>query len=484
MHKNKANQPLKFLLIAVAILFVFSFVKIDYNIIGLQLHDVDLFSDLMKAPEQPEEEIQYDQDYFEMDDDFFKTDEEKKEENKESSFKFNDAAKNNVTYASMGFSNLFSSDDIYYYAPAAQGKTEPVRGNTSQLSPFFSALNNSKSKQVRIAHYGDSIIEGDLITADLRQEFQRQYGGEGVGFLGITSEDTQFRQTTKQTFSNDWETASIFTHNPSNLPVGINGAVYIPKGNSWVEYNTTSIYRTVKNFTKFRIYYSNAKASEVKYTIDGSKKGTIKLSAASGIQEAVIDAGTRASSLRLEFSREQAYFYGVSLEGGSGVYIDNFPLRGNSGVDLNNIPVSNLRDFSKYLKYDLIILEFGLNAAGSATTDYDWYAKEMIKAVNQLQKIYPRAGILLITVHDKSMKKGSEFVTDPAIVKLLKSQMEITKTANIAMWNTFEAMGGLNSMSTWVDANPPLAFKDYIHFNGQGAKKIAQMMYTAIMGAK
>jgi lysophospholipase L1-like esterase len=45
----------------------------------------------------------------------------------------------------------------------------------------------------------------------------------------------------------------------------------------------------------------------------------------------------------------------------------------------------------------------------------------------------------------------------------------------------FEAMGGKNSMPKWVDANPPLAFKDYTHFNGTGAKKIAEMFTDALI---
>jgi lysophospholipase L1-like esterase len=42
-------------------------------------------------------------------------------------------------------------------------------------------------------------------------------------------------------------------------------------------------------------------------------------------------------------------------------------------------------------------------------------------------------------------------------------------------------MGGENSMPNWVNANPPLAFKDYIHFNDQGAKKVAQLFTDALI---
>jgi hypothetical protein len=42
-------------------------------------------------------------------------------------------------------------------------------------------------------------------------------------------------------------------------------------------------------------------------------------------------------------------------------------------------------------------------------------------------------------------------------------------------------MGGKNSMPSWVFANPPLAQKDFTHFNRKGGHIIAQMFYNALM---
>jgi hypothetical protein len=45
----------------------------------------------------------------------------------------------------------------------------------------------------------------------------------------------------------------------------------------------------------------------------------------------------------------------------------------------------------------------------------------------------------------------------------------------------YKAMGGRNSMPAWVNADPPLAASDYVHFNPRGAKTIAQMFYNAFI---
>ena len=50
-----------------------------------------------------------------------------------------------------------------------------------------------------------------------------------------------------------------------------------------------------------------------------------------------------------------------------------------------------------------------------------------------------------------------------------------------AYFDMYEVMGGKNSMPSWVDANPPLAAKDYIHFSPRGAEKIAELFYESLM---
>ena len=59
-----------------------------------------------------------------------------------------------------------------------------------QLVSFYKkleALENNKRAKIRIAYYGDSMNDGDLIVQDLRKFFQESYGGKGVGFVNIYS---------------------------------------------------------------------------------------------------------------------------------------------------------------------------------------------------------------------------------------------------------------------------------------------------------
>lgn len=463
-QENKIRQPLVIVSITLAVLLILSFVKFEYLFekVDFTIRNVDILSDI--KTEQPEDQLLNEQNIL--------------------------PAQKKTNYASLGFFELpsdilkiFEAKEINLTPMSAiQGKKTPITGNTKQLSYFFDALKNAKTKTVRVAHYGDSAIEGDLVSADIRETLQSKFGGNGVGWLGIITQDITFRTTTKHTFSNgNWEAAAVYTSNPKGLPLGISCEASIPKGNAWVQYETTTAKRYLRDFSIAKLYYANAKNSQIKYSFDGGATQTAQLNSGSGLQELVLKPSGKAKSIRLEFpTADQATVYGVSLENGPGVYVDNLPLRGNSGVDLQQINPALLKDFAKYLDYKLIILEFGLNIAG-ARADYSWYEREMLKVIDNLKAAFPKTSILMVSVHDKAMKKGSNFVTDPSILRLLQTQKDIASKAGVALWSLFDAMGGENSMPNWVNANPPLAFKDYIHFNDQGARKVAQLFTDALI---
>jgi hypothetical protein len=366
------------------------------------------------------------------------------------------------------------------------GKKVPITGNTDQLKKFLNALHDAKTKKIRIAHYGDSINWGDVITADLRLNFQNKYGGSGVGFLSVCNDDIAVRQSIKHTFFEmDWEWASLFTRNLKNYPLGIAGTVARSKGNSWVKYETTNFRNAAKPFKTVRLFYNNAKnICNVSYSLNNGNFQNLKLDQSTKVKESDINSAVNISSVKLNFTScsSDINFFGVSLENGYGVYVDNFPIRGNSGVSLDDIPKNILSDFQKMLNYKLIILNYGLNIASADQTNYIWYRNKMIKVINDLKQVFPDAAILLVGVNDKAIKKGTKFVTDPSVLLVLNEQKIIAQQCGVAFWNSFEAMGGLNSMNEWVNQN--LALRDYSHFSDAGGKIIADLLTEAILNVK
>lgn len=372
-----------------------------------------------------------------------------------------------------------------YYVPA-QGKPVPVTGNTSQLSSFLTALKNAKQKKMRIAHWGDSIILGDIITENIRESLQKQFGGNGAGFISINCDDYGMRNSTVMSFSSDWTEASLFKRNPNKLPLGINGAVYQPSNGSWAKYEIGKVSRTLKNFSTVRLFYANGTpGGTVQFQFNNGSPQTVKLESGSALKEIVVNSPNNTTSVKLTFYNcNSTYFYGVSLENGNGVYVDNLPIRGNSGVSLGDLPIGLLKEFQSLLNYQLLIIHFGVNVLSPEHKNYLWYETKMEKAISHLKSAFPGVSILLVSVSDKAVKKGSKFVTDPMLSSLLKSQQVIAEKNNIAFWNMFEAMGGENSVVEWVEARNPLAYKDYCHLTPDGGKVIGELLVESLLKAK
>ncbi len=462
--KNYIKQPA--LLLFLTILFVYgaSYIPEGTTVLGFELKKVDVFErfDSEEKTDDSDFEFEYDPNasLFENSSDEF-------------------------AYATLGgnFFEMFNEttrdilgNKFIHVQP------RKISGNTEQLKHFKKALANAKNRTVRIGHFGDSIIGGDLLTMDLREYLQTKYGGNAVGYMSIASDDVKYRATTKHTYSErSWKNVQL-NRNPRKLPVGIDGSVYIPQGNAWVEYEVTDFRKRLNGYRLVKLFYSHAKPSSIKYSFDGAANKEVKLMPGEDLKEATFSAPSGAKKVRIEFPLdEQAYVYGVSLESGNGVVVDNFSFKGQTGEKLNRIEPALLSQFNRYINYDLLLFQFGLNVIDKISKNPKKYEQEMIKVINNFKKAFPTTSIVLVGVSDKGFKHGNNITTDPNVLKLLAVQQSIVKKTNIAFWNLFEAMGGKDSMKDWVTANPPLASIDYTHFNSAGTKQIAELLGNALI---
>src|ERR1043166_2741750 len=59
--------------------------------------------------------------------------------------------------------------------------------NPSALANFFSALSQTHSgariEPVRVMHFGDSHVAADILTGEIRRNFQDQFGDGGAGYI-------------------------------------------------------------------------------------------------------------------------------------------------------------------------------------------------------------------------------------------------------------------------------------------------------------
>lgn len=357
------------------------------------------------------------------------------------------------------------------------------------LIRFFMALEQRKTqgKTVRIAYFGDSMIEGDLISQDLRELMQDTFGGTGVGFMPITSIVAGFRTSVSHSFSKNWTDHNLLEKDNGGHGPGITGHTFIPpyagsvdstgEGAAWVSYTAASKRKHLDKFCNVRMFYS---APEGTHYVNMNQT-RYKLENGS-VQELLVKPSTPCQRVQASFSSSSPLdVYGFSLDSDSGVYVDNFSYRGNSGLTLTKMPYRVLSGLNKHLDYDLIILQYGPNVVNSKLKSYDWYEKGMITVVEHLKNAFPTASILIISTGDKGYRKNGTMGTDPAVPILIDAQRRTAEKTGSAFWNLFEAMGGEGSMIKWVQGDTVYANKDYTHFNHRGAKRIGQMLHNKLM---
>lgn len=372
-----------------------------------------------------------------------------------------------------------------------EGKTciEDYSGSKKEgMAHFYKALDRSKKKgnYIRIAMFGDSFIEGDIFSADLRELLQQKFGGRGVGFVSMTSAVSGFRRTVRHTFGG-W--SSYLQQKDKGFvkeEQGVDGKYFKSTSDSFVELRGQSKHGQFLDVCQVSSIYFTPKANfTVTATVNKEEKEVFDVDD-TGKLEVLTVKGDNITSVKWAVEGgNPSPFYGVTMEGENGVVLDNFSSRGSTGLSLSTIPVEKLKQFNKVRPYDLIILEYGLNVVEKKRTNYTSYTKALKKTIQNLKTAFPKASILLLSVADRDYK-GAEgkIVTMPGVYHLVESQQLLAIEEKIAFWNMFEAMGGEGSMLKLNKSKPSMANKDYTHINFAGGKFMGELLFEALIHGK
>ena len=354
------------------------------------------------------------------------------------------------------------------------------------MENFYRALDGATRRPVRIAWFGDSFVEGDILTADLRALLQERYGGCGVGYVDITSPITFFRQTVHHAFggwqSHAWTDSTGFDRSRQ----GLSGRYFLPRSGAYVELRGHSDYVLhLDTCRRAGILFANGSPLQLSVCLNGGKTLRRAFAPSDHLQMAVVDGHFGRVRWTVEHTGAATVFYGLFMEGSRGIVLDNLSLRGSSGLSLRSIPEETLHAFGEVRPYDLIVLQYGLNVATDYGRDYSRYAEGMSTAISRLKAAFPKASLLLIGVGDRDHRDEEGRVrTMPGIKHLVAWQQRLAADNGIAFWNLFEAMGGEGSMARLAEENPPMANRDYAHINFLGGKYLADLLYEALSHGK
>ncbi|GLB51582.1 hypothetical protein NBRC110019_06210 [Neptunitalea chrysea] len=358
-----------------------------------------------------------------------------------------------------------------------------------------------KKPHSRIIHYGDSQLEGDRISAYIRNRLQGIYGGGGPGFIPI--KQVYHQLSANVTCSDNWlryaafdPTQKRFNHKkygvytslsrftvPLQVPIDSVDIDTFPIVDATINVGYSK--RAYANFRKFNTvtlhYGRNLTPTSLKVFNNDSliKQDSLKLDTL--YHAYTVKLKEAPTNLRFEFgSKISPDFYGLTLDAPTGVTLDNVAMRGASGTVFKKLSDTNFGSMVKQLSPDVFIFQYGGNTVPylKDSLGVNNYSRYVLSNVNWVRRKAPEATILFIGPSDMTTSKDGIFYTYELLPYLNAKLKATCLQNNIAYWDMFGAMGGDNSMEHWVDQG--LAGTDYTHFTPKGTKIISELFFIAL----
>ena len=357
--------------------------------------------------------------------------------------------------------------------------------NESYLDDFWTTAENavSDNRVVRILHYGDSQIEMDRISYQLRAYMQQHFGGGGPGMLPFrtiiastsVSQSASGNLTHLASFGDSTVVRSRGNYGPMMQ-------CFRMAGNASTSIKASSNSKTdsrLKLFSRIRLVYNN-RSGNLKATLSEKKKRHKEsfTSKKKGVGSMLWTLNSATASFNINTTGD-ADLYCVTVDNGPGVAVDNIPMRGCSGSQFTSVDKELLKQAYAQLDVAMIILQFGGNSVPyiKSKKAISTYCSTMGKQIDYLHQCCPQAKILFVGPSDMSTSERGKLQTYPMLPALVDSLRVTANRHGAAFWSIYHAMGGRNSMLSWKKQG--LSGSDYVHFTPKGAVMMGERLSTA-----
>ncbi len=347
---------------------------------------------------------------------------------------------------------------------------------------------DSLGKPLRIMYYGDSQIENDRITSAFRNRLQERYGGSGRGLVPV-SDIYNSANNFVMAVSDNWEETTVVGARRKNLDVGLLGQSFrvthskaaADSTTAWVKIRSLQPQKP-GGYTVACIFYMAHGKSSIEITLDERRQYAQKLSTKGYINELRLNLGATPEMMKVVFStNSEITVYGLSLESPKGIIVDNIALRGRAFPGFSMMDTTRFKQMANLIKPSFLILHYGVNVVPNVRNNYSYYKKQLKGEIAYIHKQLPKVPLLLISSSDMAHKVNGRMQSYSNISAVVQAQKEAALESGCAFWNLFNAMGGSGTMIGWVEKQPPLGNKDYVHFTMLGARKVGNLFATEFL---
>ncbi len=368
----------------------------------------------------------------------------------------------------------------------AEGSVPIEDFDTTALSPMDKLYKKllCPDSLTRIAVMGDSFVEGDILTSDLRERLQQQYGGSGAGFAPTSSPLTKFRRTIA-TNSKGWKSNNVMQRKSAAAAdvdiFTISGWLSRPSQGASVEWRMVEAKRGCERAKSARLLLLAQRSAEVEVEVnDGAHRRRFYFEGSDILRHIDIEADSIYSLKLSVLSGSEGFAgYGAVFDAGSGVCLDNYSVRSNSGHAMFWSNASINAQIGRAIGgYDLIILQYGLNIMAQDVRIYTSYAERLEDMVEYVRGCFPDAAVMIMGVSERYIKQGERYERMNSIEAFSAMQREVAQTTGAAFWQTDKAFTIRGGMPQFVERG--WAGKDYTHINFNGGREVGYTLFDAI----
>jgi lysophospholipase L1-like esterase len=356
-----------------------------------------------------------------------------------------------------------------------------VRGieNAAGLDKFFRALSTVKRRiePVRIMHFGDSHTAADILTAEIRRNFQRDFGDGGAGYMVPRNPMSTPRRGVLSGATSGWSVDGIGGRVEANGIYGLAGI-----GLSTTQSDERAWLET--NCNHFEVYYLRQPGGgTIDILLDGVSvlEQPISLASDAPLPDYYTFDTPADRQHRIEIrttSPGKTRILGIVTEHiAPGVSYDVLGINGARAKRLISWNDTAFVDNIVQRKPDLIIVAYGTNEV----TDDDWtiesYQRMFASILRRFRRAAPQASILVYGPPDR----GDVALAGSKMPAMIAAQRRAAIEVGAAFWDSYGAMGGGGSMDVW--ASMGLGQGDRVHLTSAGYQRIGSMFYEDISEA-
>ncbi|MCX6198660.1 MAG: GDSL-type esterase/lipase family protein [Bacteroidetes bacterium] len=352
------------------------------------------------------------------------------------------------------------------------------------LNGFFEKLYQQKTQnnqRINVLQIGDSHIQADFLSAQVRTNFQKNFGNAGRGLVvpikvAGSNEPFNYRFT-----SNIKCYGKRCVYIGDSLDYGIGGFV-VKTSDDTAQFRIRTFDYGALNYSFHKITLFYQQDSSYNFSIEDTSGNLLasiqKDSSTRNVSTTTLSINTNDIILkahRNDSSENSATLYGLNLENDSNGII--YHAIGVNGAEaFQYVHAKYFAEQTQMLHPDLLILSLGTNEANRRPFNKELTAARLDSLVKQLQLYNPNTPILLTTPPDSYY--GRKYY-NPAVSAMHVILVDYSKEHDLAVWDLFSASGGFKSCYQWKKYK--LMRKDGVHFSRAGYELQGNLLYEALM---